>query len=84
MRGVIRLGDPHSHGGTVATASGPLFDGKNVMLVGDQVSCPQHGQVAVTEGHPTWIMSGKAVIIDGCQAQCGCVLRSTLPNAGVQ
>ena len=31
MRGVIRLGDPHSHGGKVATASGALFAGKKVM-----------------------------------------------------
>ncbi len=40
MNGVIRLGDPHSHNGTVNTASGPLFDGKPVMLAGDTVSCP--------------------------------------------
>lgn len=84
MRGVIRLGDPHSHGGKVATASGALFAGKKVMLAGDTVSCPQHGQVTVTEGHPTWIMSGKAVIVDGCKATCGCVLRTTLPNAGAE
>lgn len=84
MRGVIRLGDPHSHGGTVVTASGALFAGKKVMLVGDSVSCPLHGLVAVTAGHPTWIMSGKAVIVDGCIAACGCVLRTTLPNAGAQ
>jgi len=84
MRGVIRLGDPHSHGGSVATASGALFAGKKVMLAGDTISCPQHGQVAVTEGHPTWIMSGRAVIVDGCKAACGCVLRTTLSNAGAE
>ena len=35
MRGVIRPGDPHSHGGKVVTASGALFAGKKVMLAGD-------------------------------------------------
>lgn len=82
MRGVIRLGDSHSHGGKVVTASGAIFDGKPVMLAGDTVSCPQHGTVPVTQGHPTWTMNDRAVIVDGCTAQCGCVLRTSLPNAG--
>jgi len=84
MRGVIRLGDPHSHGGKVVTASGALFAGKKVMLAGDMLSCPEHGQGTVLEGHPGWIMSGKAVIVDGCKGTCGCVLRTTLPNAGAE
>lgn len=84
MKGLIRLGDPHSHGGTVITASGPIFAGKPVMLAGDTVSCTVHQIVAVTQGHPTWKMKGKAVVVDGCTAQCGCVLHTTLPNAGAQ
>ncbi|MFO6298516.1 PAAR domain-containing protein [Rahnella selenatireducens] len=84
MKGLIRLGDPHNHGGTVITASGAVFAGKPVMLVGDKVSCSQHGTVPVNQGHPTWKMRGKAVIVDGCTAQCGCVLRTTLTNAGAQ
>lgn len=84
MHGVIRLGDPHSHGGNVSSASGPLFDGKPVMLAGDTVSCSQHGTVPVNQGHPTWKMNSKAVIVDGCTAQCGCTLHTTLPNAGAQ
>lgn len=84
MKGVIRLGDPHNHMGAVITASGAIFAGKPVMLAGDKVSCSQHGIVPVNQGHPTWKMRGKAVIVDGCTAQCGCVLRTTLPNAGAQ
>lgn len=84
MHDVIRLGDPHSHGGAVATASCALFAGKPVMPAGDTVSCSQHGQVAVNQGHPTWKMKGKAVIVDGCVTQCGCTLHTTLPNAGAQ
>ncbi|RBQ32870.1 hypothetical protein C2125_18155 [Rahnella aquatilis] len=84
MKGVIRLGDPHNHGGAVITASGAIFAGKPVMLAGDKVSCSQHGTVPVNQGHPTWKMRGQAVIVDGCTAHCGCVLRTTLPNAGAQ
>lgn len=84
MQGVIRLGDPHSHDGTVATASGAIFAGKPVMLAGDKVSCPQHGQVQVLQGHPSWKMKNRAVIVDGCKATCGCIVRTTLPNAGAQ
>lgn len=84
MRGVIRLNDPHSHGGKVVTASGPMFAGKPVMLAGDEVSCPEHGRVTVTKGHPTWKMKGKSVIVDGCTATCSCVLQSTLPKAGAK
>jgi len=84
MRGVIRLGDPHTHGGKVSSASGALFEGKPVMLAGDTVSCSQHGTVPVNQGHPTWKMNGKAVIVDGCVAQCGCTVKTTLPNAGAQ
>jgi len=52
------------------------------MLAGDSVNCSQHGTVPVNQGHPTWKMNGKAVIVDGCVAQCGCILTTTLPNAG--
>lgn len=86
MKGVIRLGDPHSHGGQVITASGAYFDGKRVALVGDQVSCPKkgHNQNAIIEGHPTWIMNDRAVVVNGCKAACGCVLISTLAVAGCE
>jgi len=84
MHGVIRLGDPHSHGGCVSSASGAIFAGKPVMLAGDMISCPIHGAVPVNQGHPTWKMKGKSVIVDGCVAMCGCMLHTTLPNAGAQ
>ncbi|MCX8639084.1 PAAR domain-containing protein [Gilliamella sp. B3172] len=84
MKGVIRLGDPHSHGGIVISASGANFDGKPVALVGDTVSCPKkgHGVNAIIEGHPTWIMHNRAVAVNGCHTACGCILMSTLTNVG--
>ena len=83
MKGVIRLGDKHSHGGSVITASGADFEGKPVMLAGDMVSCSKHGNVSVPAGVASWPMMGKEVVVDGCKASCGCVLYTSLSNAGV-
>ncbi|MCO6546762.1 MULTISPECIES: PAAR domain-containing protein [unclassified Gilliamella] len=84
MKGVIRLGDPHTHGGCVISASGAIFDGKPVALVGDQVSCPikGHGVNNIVDGHPTWKMYNRSVAINGCKAACGCELISTLSVVG--
>ncbi|XKM12778.1 PAAR domain-containing protein [Orbaceae bacterium ac157xtp] len=84
MKGVIRLGDPHTHQGVVIKASGANFDGKPVALVGDKVSCPKkgHGINSIMEGHSSWTMYDIPVAVDGCKCACGCFLISTLPNAG--
>ncbi|WP_392563936.1 PAAR domain-containing protein [Orbus wheelerorum] len=84
MKGVIRLNDRHSHGGLVVSASGGMFAGKPVALIGDYVTCPieGHGVNRIIEGHPNWRMNGKNVAVDGCRSACGCYLISTLPTAG--
>ncbi|MDF7669686.1 PAAR domain-containing protein [Orbaceae bacterium ESL0721] len=84
MKGVIRLGDPHSHGDNVISASGAIFAGKPVALVGDKVSCPKkgHGVNTIVEGNPTLLMFNRAAAVDGCKCTCGCTLISTLPNVG--
>ncbi|WP_425441802.1 PAAR domain-containing protein [Thorsellia anophelis] len=76
------MGDPHSHGGEVISASGQMFVGKPVMLIGDVVSCPEHGKNPVNQGHPTWTMMGRNVVLDGHQSKCGCTLHTTLPQTG--
>ena len=44
MRLVIRLGDPTSHGGKVASAAGNFnIMGKNVARLGDVCTCPIPG-----------------------------------------
>ncbi len=86
MNGVIRMGDPLVTGGKVSTASGPEFMGKKVMLQGDLVSCtvPGHGINPVNECCTAWTVDGKGVVVDRCKASCGCVITSTLPNAGTE
>ena len=83
MKGVIRLNDPLVNGGKVITASGANFMGLPVALKDDKVECPEHkGTFAISECHPTWTMNGRGVVVDGCKAECGCAIRTTLPVAG--
>lgn len=83
MKGVIRLNDPLVSGGKVISASGADFMGKPVALKGDKVECPEHkGVFAISECHPSWTMHGRGVVVDGCKAECGCVIKTTLTIAG--
>jgi len=84
MKGVIRLHDPLVSGGKVITSSGADFQGLPVTLQGDRVQCSEHnGTFAISECHPTWTMNGRGVVVDGCKAECGCAIKTTLPTAGV-
>ncbi len=82
MKGVIRLGDKLSNGGSVTTASGESFNGQPVMLTGDSAQCALHGNTLAAEGHPAWRMSGSKVVLDRCKAECGCLFLTSLPEAG--
>ncbi len=85
MRGIIRLGDPTSHGGKVITASSHTFiKSKPVARVGDLVSCPVrgHGDNQIVEGEANLQDESKAIALDGHKAACGCSLISTLNDVG--
>ena len=83
MKGVIRLNDPLAGGGQVITSSGAEFMGTPVTLKGDKVQCATHkGTFAITECHPFWTMNGRGVVVDGCKAECGCAIRTTLQTVG--
>ncbi|WP_332308374.1 PAAR domain-containing protein [Erwinia typographi] len=82
MKGVIRLGDALTQGGCVTSASGAEFEGKSVMLLGDSAHCAAHGKTTAAEGHTSWMMNGRNVVVDSCRAQCGCAFISSLPDAG--
>lgn len=78
MRRVIRLGDPHTHGGNVITAApNTEINGKRVARRGDKAVCPKkgHGVVTIVEGDPSWS-------VEGHKCSCGCALISTLPTLG--
>ena len=85
MRGIIRIGDLTSGGGTVLTGSTVMkFDGIGVARQGDLVFCPLpgHGLNAIATGHSAFKEGGLPVAFLGDLCLCGCVLISSLPNAG--
>lgn len=87
MRGVIRLGDPTTHGGSVITGSSQtIVKGKPIARVGDLVACPitGHGVNPIVEGEANFLDDGKAVALDGHKTACGCSLISTLNDVTVK
>lgn len=85
MRGVIRLGDPTSHGGEVVSAAGNYsIMNKGVARVGDSCTCPKrgHSNCTIAEGDPNWTIDGRAVALHGHKTTCGAELISTLGNLG--
>jgi uncharacterized Zn-binding protein involved in type VI secretion len=84
MPNVIRLGDPTSHGGKVATVSATHFtvDGIAVACVGDKCSCPikGHDNCKIAEGDPNHLIDGVAVAYDGHKTTCGAALIATIAN----
>lgn len=87
MKGVIRVGDNTSGGGTVLAGSSSMrFGNIYVAREGDPVSCPVpgHGRTVVAEGRPVFRNNGVPIAFDGHRCACGCVLISSMPNAGAR
>ncbi|WPN51989.1 PAAR domain-containing protein [Pseudomonas sp. P9_2] len=85
MRGVIRIGDKLSSGGTVLTgAPGLKFIAREVACVGDKVFCPLpgHGANQIVEGDLGCQYLGRPVALHGHRCACGCLLITSLPQAG--
>lgn len=82
MANVIRLNDPTSHGGKVASVAATHFTvgGIAVARLGDKCTCPQHGPGTIVEGDPTHTIDGIAVAYQGHKTSCGAVLTSTVSN----
>jgi len=79
---VIRLDDPTSHGGKVASvaATNFLVEGKPVACVGDKCICPIHGEGSIIEGESQHTINGTSVAYNGHQTSCGAKLISTIKN----
>ncbi|MDH4653354.1 MULTISPECIES: PAAR domain-containing protein [unclassified Pseudomonas] len=84
MKGIIRIGDKTTGGGTVLSGSSAMqFGGIGVARQGDPVSCPipGHGPTVIAEGHPTFRDNGVPVAFQGHLCSCGCALISSLSAA---
>ncbi len=85
MRGIIRIGDKTTSGGTVLWGSTVRkFKGIGVARQGDPVTCPipGHGRTVIAQGHPTFCDNGVPIAFHGHRCACGCTLISSLPEAG--
>ena len=86
MKGIIRLGDPTSHGGSVTAASNTRSKvmGKMVARQGDACSCPipGHQGCTIAEGDPKVLLDGIPVAFEGHKTSCGAQLMSTVPGSG--
>ncbi|WP_323119485.1 PAAR domain-containing protein [Burkholderia alba] len=83
MRGMIRVGDLHSHGGRVESGAphSEVMD-RAVARKGDRCSCPMHGECVIVEGAPHFSVDGADAAFQGHKTSCGATLISSLPTSG--
>lgn len=85
MSALVCLGDATTHGGKVISASSSMFvNGIRVALVGDLVTCPEHGTNRITEGDPTAFENGVSVVVDHCCCECGCRVISSQTDTVIE
>ena len=76
MTSPICLGDATCSGGEVVDcqhAGTHMANGRAVAVVGDRATCPRHGGTfEFIEGHPSRLMGGKPVVLEGHKLACGC------------
>lgn len=79
-KGVIRIGDKTSHGGTVISAQDAFVVlGKKVACAGDSVMCPRcKGVFPIRVAGSDLKHHGKPVAYDGDKAACGARLVSSI------
>ncbi|WP_137938194.1 PAAR domain-containing protein [Chitinivorax sp. B] len=86
MRKVIRLGDPHSHGGNVISvrATHVTLDAIPLACVGDVCSCPipGHNNCTIVEGDSQHTIDGIPVAYEGHKTSCGASLIATAGHFG--
>lgn len=85
MKGIIRLGDPTTHGGTVVSAaSHATVNGIPVARQGDACTCPLkgHSGCTIAQGDPNHTIDGIPVAYEGHKTTCGATLISTISTSG--
>ncbi|WP_321783934.1 PAAR domain-containing protein [Burkholderia pyrrocinia] len=83
MRGIVRVGDMHTHGGQVESGAGTSkVMGRAVARRGDACSCPIHGAGVIAEGDTAFDVEGRPAAFDGHKTSCGAELISSLQTSG--
>jgi len=72
MKNPVREGDKTTHGGVVKQGSASFkLGGHRVALVGDIVTCPEHGDNPIIEHGEGYREGGRKWVVDQCGTQCG-------------
>ncbi|WP_042934082.1 PAAR domain-containing protein [Klebsiella michiganensis] len=81
---IVVLGDATSHGGKVVSVSSTFeIEGKNVALLNDSVSCPEHGSNPIVECDMGYEENGRGIVAHGCKSACGSVIFASLPDVEI-
>lgn len=84
MKGIIRIGDKTTGGGTVLSGFAVMiFSGIGAARQDDPVKCPIPGlgRTVIAEGHPVFKDNSVPIAFHGHCCACGCALFSSLPEA---
>jgi len=75
MPKVARLGDTSTHGGSIVTSASVSYSaGSLIARVGDILSCPAHGNVAIISGSGNFKVEGSIAAVEGSLCSCGALL----------
>lgn len=81
---IVVLGDATSHGGKVVSVSSTFeIEGKNVALLNDSVSCPEHGSNPIVECDMSYEENGRGIVAHGYKSACGSVIFASLPDVEI-
>ena len=84
MKGIIRIGDKTTGGGTVLSGCTAVqFGGIGVARQGDPLKSqiPGYSRLVITEGLSVFKDNGVPIAFHGSCCACGCTLISSLPVA---
>ncbi|WP_074194288.1 PAAR domain-containing protein [Klebsiella michiganensis] len=59
------------------------IEGKNVALLNDSVSCPEHGSNPIVECDMSYEENGRGIVAHGCKSACGSVIYASLPDVEI-
>lgn len=80
MSFVARVGDTHSHGGTLLTGSNSVYaDGNKVCRIGDTATCSEHGSVTIVTGSNKVFVDGIGIARIGDSLSCGATITTGSP-----
>jgi uncharacterized Zn-binding protein involved in type VI secretion len=81
MQPIARVGDSHSHGGTITSGAKKWScNGAKIARVTDTALCPLHGTVTIKTGSPNWQCEGQPIARIGSLLSCDAVIETGSPT----